>query len=225
MRVLIVEDEPRLSRLLRRVLEEERYTVDEAHDGITGEDLARDGEYDAIVLDVMLPGQPGTTVCRNLRRERVATPILMLTARDTVEDRVTGLDAGADDYLVKPFAFSELLARLRALTRRRSTEVASPKLTAADLEMDLTRHEVRRAGKLVELTPREYALLEYFLRHPGQVLTRTQILSGVWRYDADLTSNAVDTYVHYLRDKIDRGHEQKLLRTVRGVGYALRSEV
>ena len=223
MRVLVVEDEPRLARLLRRVLEEERYTVDEAHDGIAGEDLARAGVYDAILLDVMLPGRPGTAVCQNLRRERVATPILMLTARDTVEDRVAGLDAGADDYLTKPFAIAELLARLRALTRRRSAELVSARLECDDLVMDLVRHEVTRAGRQIELTPREYALLEYFLRHPGQVLTRTQIIENVWRYDADLTSNAVDTYVHYLRDKIDRGHERKLLRTVRGVGYALRA--
>jgi DNA-binding response OmpR family regulator len=223
MRVLVVEDEHRLARLLRRVLEEERYTVDEAHDGIAGEDMARAGEYDAIVLDVMLPGRPGTAVCHNLRQERVNTPILMLTARDALEDRVNGLDAGADDYLTKPFAFAELLARLRAITRRRNAEVASPRLELDDLMMDVVRHEVRRNGTLIELTPREYALLEYLLRHPGQVLTRTQILANVWRYDAYLTSNAVDTYVHYLRDKVDRGHERRLLHTVRGVGYVLRS--
>lgn len=224
MRVLVVEDEQRLARLLRRMLEEERYTVDEAHDGIDGEELAKAGDYDAIVLDVMLPGRSGTAVCQNLRQSRVGTPILMLTARDTVEDRVKGLDAGADDYLVKPFAFAELLARLRALTRRRSADLHAPRLEVADLVMDVVRHEVRRGNRLIELTPREYALLEYFLRHPGQVLTRTQILSSVWRYDAYLSSNAVDTYVHYLRDKIDRCHERKLLQTVRGVGYVLRGE-
>lgn len=223
MRVLVVEDEPRLARLLRRVLEEERYTVDEAHDGAEGEALARAGEYDAIVLDVMLPVRSGLTVCRNLRADRIATPILMLTARDAVEDRVRGLDAGADDYLVKPFAFAELLARLRSLARRRTSELAPSRLTADGLVMDLVRHEVSRDGKLIELTPREFALLEYFLRHPNHVLTRTQILANVWRYDADLTSNTVDTYVHYLRDKIDRRHERKLLHTVRGVGYVLRT--
>ena len=224
MRVLVVEDEQRLARLLRRMLEEERYTVDEAHDGIDGEELAKAGDYDAIVLDVMLPGRSGTAVCQNLRQSRVGTPILMLTARDTIEDRVNGLDAGADDYLVKPFAFAELLARLRALTRRRNADLHAPRLEVADLVMDVVRHEVRRGNRLIELTPREYALLEYFLRHPGQVLTRTQILSSVWRYDAYLSSNAVDTYVHYLRDKIDRCHERKLLHTVRGVGYVLRGE-
>jgi DNA-binding response OmpR family regulator len=223
MRVLIVEDELRLARLLRRVLEEERYTVDEAHDGVVGEDMARDGEYDAIVLDVMLPGRSGVAVCQNLRRERVTAPIIMLTARDALEDRVNGLDAGADDYLTKPFAFAELLARLRALTRRRTAEMLAPRLELDDLVMDIVRHEVTRGGTRIELTPREYALLEYFLRHPGQVLSRTQIIAGVWRYDAYLTSNAVDTYVHYLRDKIDKGHERKLLHTVRGVGYVLRA--
>ena len=223
MRVLIVEDEQRLARLLRRVLEEERYTVDEFHDGIAGEEMARAGEYDVIVLDVMLPGRSGIAVCQNLRRDRIHTPILMLTARDALEDRVNGLDAGADDYLTKPFAFAELLARLRALTRRRTADVVSPRLELDDLVMDPVRHEVTRGGRPIELTPREYALLEYFLRHPGQVLTRTQIIDNVWRYDAYLTSNAVDTYVHYLREKIDRGHECKLLRTIRGVGYALRA--
>jgi DNA-binding response OmpR family regulator len=222
MRVLVVEDERRLARLLRRVLEEERYTVDEAHDGVEGEDLARTGVHDVIILDVMLPGRDGLTVCRNLRRDRVATPILMLTARDTVPDRVTGLDAGADDYLVKPFAFAELLARLRALTRRRTPELAPTRLEAGDLVMDLVKHEVTRAGKVIDLTPREYALLEYFLRHPGHVLSRARLLEAVWRYDAEVTSNVVDIYVHYLREKIDRGFERKLLHTVRGAGYVLR---
>lgn len=222
MRVLVVEDERRLARLLRRVLEEERYTVDEAYDGVEGEDLARTGVYDVIILDVMLPGRDGLTVCRNLRRDRVATPILMLTARDAVSDRVTGLDAGADDYLVKPFAFAELLARLRALTRRRTAEIAPTHLEAGDLVMDLVKHEVTRAGKVIDLTPREYALLEYFLRHPGHVLSRARLLEAVWRYDAEVTSNVVDIYVHYLREKIDRGFERKLLHTVRGAGYVLR---
>ncbi len=222
MRVLVVEDERRLARLLRRVLEEERYTVDEAYDGVEGEDLARSGVYDVIILDVMLPGRDGLTVCRNLRRDRVATPILMLTARDAVPDRVAGLDAGADDYLVKPFAFAELLARLRALTRRRTAEIAPTRLEAGDLVMDLVKHEVTRAGKVIDLTPREYALLEYFLRHPGHVLSRARLLEAVWRYDAEVTSNVVDIYVHYLREKIDRGFERKLLHTVRGAGYVLR---
>jgi DNA-binding response OmpR family regulator len=222
MRVLVIEDDRRLVRALRRVLEEERYVVDEAFDGIEGEDLARAAEYDFIVLDVMLPGRDGVTLCRNLRREHVATPILMLTARDTVEQRVEGLDAGADDYLVKPFASVELLARLRSLGRRKTNELAEAKLSADGLVMDLVRHEVSRDGKQIDLTAREFALLEYFLRHPGRVLTRTQILASVWRYDTDVISNVVDIYVHYLRDKIDHGYEPKLLHTVRGVGYTLR---
>jgi DNA-binding response OmpR family regulator len=223
MRVLLVEDDRRLVRALRRVLEEERYTVDEAFDGVDGEDLAKAGDYDFIVLDGMLPGRDGVVVCQNLRRQRVATPILMLTARDTVEDRVKGLDAGADDYLVKPFASVELLARLRSLGRRRTEEMAEAKLEIDGLSMDLVRHEVTRDGTLIELTAREFALLEYFLRHPGQVLTRTQILTAVWRYDTEVVSNVVDIYVHYLRDKIDKGFGKKLLHTVRGVGYALRN--
>ncbi|HTE84265.1 MAG TPA: response regulator transcription factor [Dehalococcoidia bacterium] len=223
MRVLVIEDDQRLSRALRRVLEEERYVVDEAHDGVDGEDLAREGQYDFIVLDVMLPGRDGLTVCRDLRRAKVATPVLMLTARDTIEDRVTGLDAGADDYLVKPFASMELLARLRSLARRRTDELLESKLESDGLVMDLVRHEVRRDGKEIDLTAREFALLEYFLRHQGQALTRTQILAAVWRYDTEVISNVVDIYVHYLREKIDRGFERQLLRTIRGVGYSLRA--
>ncbi len=222
MRVLLVEDDRRLVRALRRVLEEERYVVDEAFDGVEGEELARCGEYDLIVLDWMLPERDGVAVCSNLRRAKVATPILMLTARDTVENRVEGLDAGADDYLVKPFASIELLARLRSLGRRRSDDLVETKLAADGLVMDLVRHEVSREGRPIELTAREFTLLEYFLRHPGQALTRTQILSAVWRYDTEVVSNVVDIYVHYLRDKIDRGFDQKLLHTVRGVGYKLR---
>jgi|SRR5579875_728544 len=222
MRVLVIEDDRRLVRALRRVLEEERYSVDEAFDGIEGEELARAGDYDFIVLDRMLPGRDGLTVCRNLRRDRIATPILMLTARDTVDDRVQGLDAGADDYLVKPFATVELLARLRALGRRRTDALNESRLEIDGLVMDLVRHEVTRDGKPIELTAREFALLEYFMRHPGQVLTRTQILNAVWRYDTEVVSNVVDIYVHYLRSKIDEGFPRKLLHTKRGVGYVLR---
>jgi DNA-binding response OmpR family regulator len=223
MRVLVVEDEQRLARLLRRVLEEEHYVVDLAFDGATGEEMARDASYDFIILDVMLPERDGLTVCRGLRKAGIATPVLMLTARDAVNDRVAGLDAGADDYLVKPFAFAELLARLRSLARRRTGELAQARLEAGGLSMDLLRHEVTRDGKPIELTAREYALLEYLLRHQGQVLTRTQLLNGVWQYDADTASNVVDIYINYLRDKIDRGFPAKLLHTVRGVGYVLRS--
>jgi len=222
MRVLLIEDDRRLSRALRRTLEEERYVVDEAADGVEGEDLAREGEYDFVVLDVMLPRRDGVTVCRNLREARVATPVLMLTARDTVADRVTGLDAGADDYLIKPFASLELLARLRSLSRRRTEGMAEALLECGGVVMDLVRHEVHRDGREIELTAREFALLEYFLRHPGQALTRTQILAAVWRYDSEVVSNVVDIYVHYLRDKLAHGSEKQLIRTIRGVGYTLR---
>jgi DNA-binding response OmpR family regulator len=223
MRVLVVEDDLRLGRMLRRVLEEERYAVDLAVDGAQGEDLAATGVYDVIVLDVMLPDRDGVTVCATLRRRGVQTPILLLTALDAVADRVRGLDAGADDYLAKPFAVAELLARLRSLTRRRTADLAPPRLVVGGLVMDVVRHEVQRDGRRIDLSPREYALLEYLLRHAGQVLSRTQILEGVWGYESDVTSNLVDAYIHNLREKIDRGAGPKLLHTVRGVGYALRT--
>jgi DNA-binding response OmpR family regulator len=223
MRILVVEDELRLARLLRRVLEAERYSVDVAVDGIQGEDLAATGGYDLIILDVMLPDRDGITVCTNLRRQGVQTPVLLLTALDAVADRVRGLDAGADDYLGKPFAVAELLARARSLTRRRTAELAPAQLAVDGLVMDVVRHEVYRDGRRVDLSLREFSLLEYFLRNAGRVLTRAQLLEGVWGYEADLTSNLVDAYVHNLREKIDRGQAQKLLHTVRGVGYALRA--
>jgi DNA-binding response OmpR family regulator len=222
VRILIVEDDERLLRLLRRILEEEGHMTDAAFDGVEGKRQALGGAFDLIVLDVMLPRLDGVALCRELRQAHIATPILMLTARDTVADRVRGLDAGADDYLVKPFATAELLARVRALERRRIAEVADARLVADGLEMNLVRHEVERDGRPIDLTPREYALLEYFLRNHGQVLTRPQIMAAVWRFDTDLASNVVDLYVHYLRDKIDRKFDRKLLHTVRGVGYVLR---
>ncbi len=222
MRILVVEDDVRLARLIRRVLEAERYAVDVAVDGTQGEDLAGTGGYDAIILDVMLPDRDGMTVCRSLRGQGVQTPVLLLTALDAVTDRVRGLDAGADDYLVKPFAVAELLARLRSLTRRRAAGLAAPRLAVDGLVMDVVSREVRRDGRPIDLSLREFTLLEYFLRHPGQVLTRTRLLEGVWGYELDLTSNLVDAYIHSLRKKIDQDHEQKLLHTVRGVGYVLR---
>jgi DNA-binding response OmpR family regulator len=224
MRVLVVEDDLRLGRLLRRVLEAERYAVDVAVDGVHGEDLAGAGAYDVIILDVMLPDRDGVTVCANLRRRGVQTPILLLTALDAVPDRVRGLDAGADDYLPKPFAVAELLARLRSLARRRTAEIAPAQLAADGLVMDVVRHEVQRDGRRIDLSLREFTLLEYLLRHPGQVLTRTQLLEGVWGYEVGLTSNLVDAYIHNLREKIDHGFPRKLLHTVRGVGYVLRAD-
>ena len=223
MHILIVEDEQRLAMLLRRVLIEERHNVDVAHDGAGGLDLAISGSHDLVILDLMLPRIDGIEVCRRMRAEGVTTPVLMLTARGAVEDRVGGLNAGADDYLVKPFAMEELLARVQALLRRRGRQLepSAPILQLGDLTLDLIRHEARRAGRTIDLTAKEFALLEYLMRHPGQALTRTQITDQVWRYDLDVLSNVVDIYIHYLRDKIDRGFSQTLIKTIRGVGYKI----
>ena len=222
MHILVVEDEQRLAYLLRRVLLEERHTVDLAHDGHAGLDLALSDTYDAVILDLMLPGIDGLEVCRQLRVEHIMTPVLMLTARGAVEDRVTGLNVGADDYLTKPFAMEELLARVNALLRRRERRFdESLQLCVGDLTLDLVRHEARRDGQVIELTAKEFALLEYLMRHPGRVLTRTQIVDAVWRYDLDALSNVVDIYIHYLRDKIDQGFSHPLIKTVRGVGYKI----
>ena len=222
--VLVVEDEQRLARLIKRVLEEEGHVVDTAFDGEEGLALGKAPGFDAIVLDLMLPRLDGFAVCRGLRAAGIQAPVLMLTARGAVEDRVAGLDAGADDYLAKPFAFEELLARIRALTRRPPVLAAGGgALRAGDLTMDLVRHEVRRGERLISLTVKEYALLEYFLRHPNRVLTRAQILDNVWGYDADPGSSVIEIYIHYLRNKIDKGEGQPLLHTVRGVGYSLHS--
>ena len=222
MHILVVEDEQRLAFLLRRVLLEERHTVDLAHDGPTGLDLALSGTYDAVILDVMLPGIDGLEVCRQMRAEQIMSPVLMLTARGAIEDRVTGLNVGADDYLVKPFAMEELLARINALLRRRERHFDElPLLRVDDLTLDLVRHEARRGGHVIELTAKEFALLEYLMRHPGLVLTRTQITDAVWRYDLEALSNVVDIYIHYLREKIDHGFSRSLIKTVRGVGYKI----
>jgi DNA-binding response OmpR family regulator len=222
MHILVVEDEERLAALVRRVLVEERHAVDVAHDGDTGLDLADSDTYDLVILDVMLPGMDGFAVCRQMRADGVETPVLMLTARGAVEDRVAGLNVGADDYLVKPFALEELLARVNALLRRRKGSLeTSTELRVKDLTLDLVRHEVRRGNRIIELTAKEFALLEYLMRHPGQVLTRTQITDHVWRYDIDALSNVVDTYIHYVRDKVDKGHSPALIKTVRGVGYKI----
>ncbi|MBX6342127.1 MAG: response regulator transcription factor [Thermomicrobiaceae bacterium] len=222
MHILVVEDEQRLARLLQRVLQDERHTVDLAYDGATGLEMALSGDYDLAILDLMLPDLDGLEICRQLRAARVTTPILMLTARGAVEDRVTGLNAGADDYLVKPFAMEELLARVNALLRRaRGVDGPPTVLQVADLTLDLLRHEVRRGGQVIDLTPKEFALLEYLMRNPGRALTRSQIIDRVWRYDLDSLSNVVDIYIHYLRDKIDRGFGRPLIKTVRGVGYKI----
>jgi len=223
MRVLVVEDDLALQSVLKKRLQAEGYIVETCATGPDGLDYAGIAEYDAILLDVMLPGMDGLSVLRALRAQGIKTGILLLTARDSIEDRVTGLDAGADDYLVKPFAFEELLARLRTLLRRPNT--ATPAiLRADDLTLNTTTHEARRGGQIIQLTSKEYTLLEYLMYNAGNVLTRTQILDHVWNGDFAVESNVVDVYIRYLRNKIDQDRPVKLLQTVRGYGYALKPE-
>jgi DNA-binding response OmpR family regulator len=221
MHILIVEDEQRLARLVARVLGEERHVVDIANDGDTGMDLALRGTYDLLILDLMLPGRSGLDICKQVRTHKLQPAILMLTARGSIEDRVAGLRIGADDYLVKPFAMEELVARVDALLRRGRAISDTQRLQVGDLTLDLLRREAQRDGRIIELTAKEFALLEYLMRHPGQVLTRTQIIDHVWRYDSDALSNVVDIYIHYLRDKIDRGSARPMIKTMRGVGYRI----
>jgi two-component system, OmpR family, response regulator len=223
VRVLVVEDEAKMASLLRRGLEREAYAVDVAENGVDALWLATENEYDAIVLDVMIPPPDGFEVCRKLRERGRWAPVLLLTARDAVQDRVTGLDAGADDYLPKPFSFDELTARLRALTRRVVTTRPSV-LQVGDLRLDPATHAVVRDDTSVELSPKEFALLETFMRNPGAVLTRTELLEHVWDFAYDGTSNVIDVYVGYLRAKIDRPFNRESIETVRGVGYRLRNE-
>lgn len=223
MKILVVEDEKKVSSFIKRGLEEESYEVDTAYDGEEGLKLALENSYDAIVLDWMLPKQDGLTVLKELRANKRPTPVLMLTAKDTVEDIVAGLDSGSDDYLTKPFAFAELLARVRALLRRSEMDRGA-ELRFADLRIDPVTHKVWRADKEIDLTAKEYALLEYFMRNPNQVLTRTMIADHVWDYTFDSFTNIIDVYVNYLRKKIDRDADKKLIHTVRGVGYILKEE-
>jgi DNA-binding response OmpR family regulator len=223
MRVLVVEDEPSISGFLNQGLTEAGYAVDLARDGQEGFAFATLSEYDAIVLDIMLPNKDGLTMLRQLRGRDIITPVLVLTARDALEDWVRGLDWGADDYLVKPFAFAELLARLRALLRRPPL-LTAVKLRIADLELDVASRDVKRVGGVIELSPREFSLLEYLMRHPEQVLTRTQIAEHIWNFDYYGGSNVVDVYIGYLRRKISRADEEQLIYTVRGVGYRISAQ-
>jgi DNA-binding response OmpR family regulator len=225
MHVLVVEDEPTIAFYIKRGLEEGGYAVDLVANGTEALEWIQGAPFDLIVLDVMLPGMSGLELCRIVRGSGVITPILMLTARDTIDDRVSGLDSGADDYLVKPFAIKELLARLRALSRRGQEAPRSPLLQCADLELDTTTQRVRRSGKTIKLTAKEYAVLECLIRAPGRVLTRTMIAEQVWSYDADTQSNVVDVYIRNLRRRIDDPFQQKLIHTVRGSGYRLSVEV
>ena len=223
MRLLVVEDDKKLARFLKRGFEEEHYAVDMAYDGEEGWYLSQVNDYDLMVLDIVLPKIDGLTLCRKLRAEEQRTPILFLTARDSVEDRVLGLDQGADDYLVKPFAFAELLARMRALFRRQRDSI-EVQLKVADLVLDPARQRVTRTGVSINLTAKEYSLLEYLMRHSGEVVTRTQITEHVWDQHFDTDTNVIEVYINYLRNKIDGPNTTKLLHTVRGMGYVLQAD-
>jgi len=222
MRVLLVEDEKNVSAFIKQGLEEDFYSVDVAEDGVEGYAMATGQTYDLVILDLMLPGMDGREVCRKLREKGIKTPVLMLTALNSVPDKVEGLESGADDYLTKPFAFSEMLARVRALLRRSADYTGE--MTFEDLRVDLMTRRVFRGDREIALTPKEFSLLEYLLRNKARVVSRTQILENVWGYDFDPNTNVVDVHIKFLREKIDREAEQKLIHTVRGVGYVLKAE-
>ncbi len=225
MRILLIEDDQRLTRLMTRVLEEEHFTVDVAHEGDTGLELALRGAHDVAIVDWMLPGRDGPAICRAVRAARLPLALLMLTARGQLEDRVIGLDSGADDYLVKPFAFEELLARVRALGRRFTVTTGDAwELRSGDLVLDLRAHTARRGNHALDLTTTEWNLLECLLRHPGQTLTRQQILDYVWSYEHDVQPTMVDVYISYLRRKLNLPRRPDPIQTVRGVGYRLEAE-
>ena len=223
MRILLVEDEKKLSSVIKRGLKEVNYAVDLSENGDDALFLAQSNPYDLIILDIMLPGKDGISICRQLRKDKNDTLILMLTARDDVGDKVMGLDSGADDYLTKPFSFPEFLARVRSLLRRKNAE-KSTLLKVVDLELDQLTRKAYRAGKEIELTPTEYSLLEYLMLHVGQVVTRTMISEHVWNDDFDAFSNVINVYVNYLRKKIDYGHTKQLIHSLRGTGYILKDK-
>jgi two-component system, OmpR family, copper resistance phosphate regulon response regulator CusR len=218
MRILLVEDERRLSNVVKRGLAEEGFAVDTAFDGEEGQYLAESENYDLIILDIMLPKVDGLTACKELRAKNIKAPILMLTAKTTVEDKAAGLDSGADDYLAKPFAFLELRSRIHALIRR-SKQEPSPTLSVADLVLDPIKHKVTRDGKDINLTPKEFSVLEILLRHKGEVVSRTMIIDHVWDYNFDSMSNVVDVFIAQLRRKVDKGAKVQLIHTLHGVGY------
>lgn len=222
MRILVIEDEHKIANSIKKGLEQESYAVDVAYTGNDGYDLAVTEEYDLIVLDRLLPGMDGLDICKKIREKQIHTPILLLTAKGQVSDRVEGLNAGADDYLVKPFAFEELLARIRALGRRPKNNIGAI-LKIADLTLDTLNFAVKRKEKLIQLSSREFALLEYLMRHPNQLLSKEQIINHVWNYEADILPNTVEVYIGYLRNKIDKPFSEKyqLIHTVRGFGYKL----
>jgi DNA-binding response OmpR family regulator len=223
MRILVVEDDPNLADVLRRGLAGQHYSVDLAGDGEEGEYMASVSDYDVIILDVLLPKRDGRKVCTNLRRQGIKTPILMLTALDSVEDKISGLDVGADDYLTKPFHLGELLARVRSMIRRVSEQKSSA-IQIADLVLDTAQRTVTRAGQPIVLTAKEFALLEYFMLHPGKVLSREMISEHVWDMNFDPQSNVIDSFIRFLRLKVDKGYDRRLIHTVRGMGYRLSEE-
>jgi heavy metal response regulator len=223
MRILVVEDEKKVASFIKRGLEEEHFSVDMAYDGEEGLHMAETHPYDLILMDLMLPKMDGLSVIKELRKKGNKAPVLCLTAKDAVEDIVSGLDSGSDDYLTKPFAFAELVARVRALLRR-GTQDRGAEIQFADLRLDPVAHKVWRGNKEIELTAKEYALLEYFIRNPNQILTRTMIAEHVWDYTFDSFTNIIDVYVNYLRKKVDRDYDKKLIHTVRGIGYVMKEE-
>ena len=223
MRLLVIEDEKKVARFIKKGLEEEGYAVDLAFDGEEGLAMLLDQVHDLILLDIALPKIDGLQVLKKLREKKVRTPVLLLTVRATIEDKVLGLDSGADDYLTKPFAFQELLARIRALLRRKG-EVGDPILRVEDLVLDPARRLVTRGGEKIDLTTKEFALLEYLMRNAGRVVSRAMISEHVWNYDFDTETNVIDVYINYLRRKIDSGRDKKLIHTVRGSGYVLKTE-
>jgi heavy metal response regulator len=221
MRILVIEDEKKIAAFIKRGLKEEAYAVDIAKDGEEGHFMATTNDYDLVILDIMLPKIDGLELCRQLRQEKVNIPIIMLTAKDTVKDKVTGLDSGADDYLTKPFAFEELLARIRVLLRKKDS--VSTKLSVGDLVIDLLTQKVSRAGQDITLTNKEYSLLEYLMRNSGKIITRTMIAEHVSDINFDAGTNVIDVYINYLRQKIDAGFKKRLIQTIRGRGYILKN--
>jgi len=222
VRILVVEDEHKIASAIKKGLEQERFAVDIAYSGVEGFDLAATEDYDCIILDLMLPEMDGFEFCRRLRQEKIQTPILILTARGNLDDKVHGLELGADDYLTKPFSFEELLARVRALIRR-PRNLVDPVLKVADLELDTNSFEVKRGKRKILLSKKEYAVLEYLMRNEGKILTKEQIISHVWDYDADILPNTVEVFIKNLRRKIDRPFSRHLIKTIRGFGYKIES--
>lgn len=223
MRLLVIEDETSLLKIIAKRLKEEGYSVDAVTNGREGENFIYSTDYDCIILDIMIPIIDGLTLLRRIRAKKISTPVLLLTAKDSIEDRVIGLDTGADDYLIKPFSFDELLARVRALLRRQK-EKRDIVLSVDDLKLDTVTREVKRGDKLIELTSKEYSILEYFLKNKNRVLTKSQIAEHVWNYDFEYNSNIVEVYIRYLRRKIDENFKNKLIHTIRGGGYVLKNE-